>query len=119
MPRPVSHSGMRPSGAPAREDPQTATRKETAMSEQLDGAAPTVLGTPDAVYQEIDRVSERAGGAWELPAGYEGSVGRTMFDMPASKDGTLTVLLPKENIDTLPSQALVRIESLADARTYL
>lgn len=89
------------------------------MSEQSDAAAPNVLGTPDAVYQEIDRVSERAGGAWELPAGYEGSIGRTMFDMPASKDGTLTVLLPKENIDSLPSQALVRIESLADRRTYL
>jgi hypothetical protein len=89
------------------------------MSEQSNVATSNVLGTPDAVYQEIDRVSERAGGAWELPAGYEGSVGRTMFDMPASKDGTLTVLLPKENIDTLPSQALVRIESLADKRTYL
>jgi hypothetical protein len=89
------------------------------MSEQSDAADPSVLGTPDAVYKEIDRVSERAGGAWELPAGYEGSVGRTMFDMSSSKDGTLTVLLPKENIDTLPSQALVRIESLADKRTYL
>jgi DNA helicase HerA-like ATPase len=90
------------------------------MSEQTTGATPAaVLGTPDAVYQEIDAVSVRAGGAWELPAGYEGSVGRTMFDTPASKDGTLTVLLPKENIDTLPSQALVRIESLADVRTYL
>src|SRR5687767_2553891 len=89
------------------------------MSEQPDAAAPSVLGTPEAVYKEIDSASERAGGAWELPPGYEGSVGRTMFDTPASHDGTLTVLLPKENIDRLPSQALVRIESLADRRTYL
>ena len=58
-----------------------------------------VMGTPESAYQEIDAVSERAGGAWELPLGYEGSVGRTMFDTPASHDGTLTVLLPKENID--------------------
>ena len=78
-----------------------------------------VMGTPESAYQEIDAVSERAGGAWELPLGYEGSVGRTMFDTPASHDGTLTVLLPKENIDRLPSQALVRIESLTDKRTYL
>jgi DNA helicase HerA-like ATPase len=90
------------------------------MSEETNAPKPsTVLGTPDAAYQEIDNVSLRAGGAWELPAGYEGSVGRTMFDTPASKDGTLTVLLPKDNLDTLPSQALIRIESLADARTYL
>src|SRR5438094_749821 len=83
------------------------------------GMPPSVLSTPEKVFEEIDAVSSRAGGAWELPAAYAGSVGRTMFDTPASKDGTLTVLLPKEGIDTLPSQALVRIESLADARTYL
>jgi DNA helicase HerA-like ATPase len=77
------------------------------------------VGTPEAAFQEIDRVSEQAGGAFELPPGYEGSLGRTMFDTPASRDGTLTVLLPKENIDTLPSQALVRIESRTDGRTYL
>ena len=90
------------------------------MSEQTRSATPSaVLSTPEAAFREIDGVSVQAGGAWELPPGYEGSVGRTMFDTPGSRDGTLTVLLPKENIDTLPSQALVRIESLTDGRTYL
>jgi hypothetical protein len=78
-----------------------------------------VVATPEEAFQAIDAVSEDAGGPWIPPAGYEGSVGRTMFDAPTSKDGTVTVLLPKENIDQLPSQALVRIESLTDQRTYL
>ncbi|MBI1884772.1 MAG: ATP-binding protein [Chloroflexi bacterium] len=42
-----------------------------------------------------------------------------MFDTPASADGTVTVLLPKENIGALPSQSLVRIKSVGDGRSYL
>lgn len=42
-----------------------------------------------------------------------------MFDLPSSKDGTVSVLMPAANINVLPSQALVRIESLPDKRTYL
>jgi len=49
----------------------------------------------------------------------DGRIGATMFDLPNSEDGTVTVLLPKENVDQLPSQALVRIESKLDNRTYL
>lgn len=49
----------------------------------------------------------------------DGRIGATMFDLPNSEDGTVTVLLPKENVDFLPSQALVRIESKLDGRTYL
>lgn len=48
----------------------------------------------------------------------EGSIGSTMFDLPNSEDGTLTVLLPKENLQLAPSQALLRIKSL-DERSYL
>jgi DNA helicase HerA-like ATPase len=78
-----------------------------------------VLETPDEVFQAIKQDSDAAGGEWKPPAGYEGSVGTTMFDLPNSKDGTLTVLLPKANLDSLSSEALVRIESLADGRVYL
>lgn len=78
-----------------------------------------VLETPVEAFQAINAESERAGGAWAPPPGYEGSIGRTMFDTSASKDGTVTVLLPPENIDKLPSQALVRIDSPSDSRTYL
>ena len=78
-----------------------------------------VLAPPPDAFEAIDQASEEAGGAWKPPAGYEGSIGSTMFDMPSSKDGTVTVLMPKDNIDTLPGQALVRVKSLADGRTYL
>jgi DNA helicase HerA-like ATPase len=78
-----------------------------------------VLATPEEAFQAIDRDSSRAGGPWQPRAGYEGSIGSTMFDTPASRDGTVTVLLPPASIDALPSQALVRIESVSDGRTYL
>lgn len=78
-----------------------------------------ILEPPEEAFEAIDRDGEKAGGEWNGPPGHEGSIGSTMFDMPSSKDGTVTVLLPKENIDELPSQALVRIESLNDDRTYL
>ena len=78
-----------------------------------------VMDVPQEAFQAIDGDSVEAGGAYTPPSGYEGSVGRTMFDTPASKDGTLTVLLPPDNIDVFPSQALVRIKSLADSRVYM
>ena len=78
-----------------------------------------VLAVPDEAFQAIDAASAEAGGPWKPPPGHDGSIGSTMFDMPTSKDGTVTILLPRENIDAFPSQALVRIESLADKRTYL
>src|ERR1043166_8873945 len=79
----------------------------------------TIVATPEAAFQAIDAASQEAGGQWTEPAGYEGSVGRTMFDAPISQDGTVTILVPRKNIDLLPSQALVRIESRTDGRTYL
>src|SRR5665811_33623 len=47
-----------------------------------------------------------------------GSIGATMFDLPNSEDGALTVLLSQENLHALPSQALVRIKS-RDGRGYI
>ena len=78
-----------------------------------------IMEIPQEALQAIDEDSIDAGGAYTPLPGCEGSVGRTMFDMPTSKDGTLTVLLPPENIDVFPSQALMRIESLADSRVYM
>ena len=48
-----------------------------------------------------------------------GVVGRTMFDSGQSEDGSLTVLLPKDEIVRVPTQALVRIRSEQDGRSYL
>lgn len=47
------------------------------------------------------------------------AVGRTLFDLPGSTDLTVTVVVPKERVRDVPSQALVRIESRGDKRTYL
>lgn len=89
------------------------------MKEVKTDPADYILSTPEEAFKAIDEDSGRAGGPYTPPAGYEGSIGRTMFDTPSSKDGTVTVLMPNENIDALPSQALVRIESITDRRTYL
>jgi DNA helicase HerA-like ATPase len=46
-------------------------------------------------------------------------VGRTMFDSGQSEDGSVTVLLPKDQIAKVPTQALLRIRSEQDGRSYL
>jgi predicted house-cleaning noncanonical NTP pyrophosphatase (MazG superfamily) len=83
------------------------------------GSDDGILDTPNEAFQAIDRDSKASGGASAEPWATDGSIGRTMFDTPSSEDGTVTVLLPKQNIDVLSSQALVRIESRLDSRTYL
>jgi DNA helicase HerA-like ATPase len=42
-----------------------------------------------------------------------------MFDLPGSEDNTVTVLLARDRLDRVPSQALVRIRSRGDGRSYL
>jgi uncharacterized protein len=56
---------------------------------------------------------------FEEPPEYVGSVGRTMFDTPGAQDGTVTVLLPREEMAKVPLQSLVRIKSVGDRRSYL
>lgn len=65
-----------------------------------------------------------AGGEWQEDEESRGSVGFTMYDAPTSKDNTVTVLLPADQIGRAPSQSLVRIKSKAkerggDGRQYL
>lgn len=85
------------------------------------GPAPaddTFVALPSEVFATIDADAEQAGGTWEEPAEYQGSVGRTMFDTPSSEDNTITVLLPRESMERVPAQSLVRINS-QDKRSYL
>jgi len=79
------------------------------------------LALPQEVLEQISQESIRAGGEWSEPPEYDGAVGRTMFDLPSSEDNTVTVLLPKEDIQKAPSQSLVRIKSVdeSDNRRYL
>lgn len=78
-----------------------------------------VMDVPAEALDAIEEDSNLAGGAWRAPENYEGSIATSMFDMPNSKDGTVTILLQQSNIDSLSNQALVRIESKGDSRTYL
>ena len=60
-----------------------------------------------------------AGGAMPLDPELANAVGCTMFDLPGSEDLALTVLLSNANLQRVPAQALVRIKSRNDGRSYL
>ncbi|MEN3334864.1 MAG: hypothetical protein V7641_4229 [Blastocatellia bacterium] len=73
---------------------------------------------------ELEEEIELAGGAWEENPEFESAVGRTLFDTPASKDNTVTVVVPKKKMGLIASQSLVRIGSLppesdGDGRKYI
>ncbi len=92
------------------------------QSEQMDEPIAEGDGfstVPPEAFERIDTDAKRAGGDWEEPAEYRGSIGRTMFDTPSSEDNSVTVLLPRESIELVPAQSLVRIHSLPDDRFYL
>lgn len=55
---------------------------------------------------------------YQEPEDARGAVGRTMFDMPGAQDGSVTVLLPRDTIQAVPIQSMVRIIS-EDGRHYL
>jgi len=59
-----------------------------------------------------------SGGEWEEGPEYEGAVGRTMFDLPNSKNNVVSVLLPRDMIGEVASQSLVTIKSIEDERLY-
>lgn len=79
---------------------------------------------PDDFRDLLDEEFDVAGGEWQEDEESRGSVGFTMYDTPASKDNTVTVLLPADQIGKTASQSLVRIKSKAkerggDGRQYL
>lgn len=78
----------------------------------------------DDFTTQLDEEVSLAGGEWQEGAEFTGAVGRTMFDTPASKDNTVTVLMPPDQTKKVPSQSLLRIKSRStdkggDGRQYL
>jgi len=63
-------------------------------------------------------VAEAGGPAEPRPEDAD-AVGRTLFDLPGSADLAVTVVVPKAKVRDVPLQALVRIASRADGRSYL
>lgn len=84
-----------------------------------DGGSATVMPVPEAALKAIDDQIAAGGGEFHEPEEYVGSIARTMFDTSSSDDGSVTTLMPPKDIDALPRQALVRIKSQGDGRTYL
>jgi hypothetical protein len=79
---------------------------------------------PDTFQSVLENEIKQVGEEFEPGPEFEGSVGRTMFDTPASKDNTVTVLLPSDHLGRVPAQSLVRIKSRpkakgGDGRHYL
>ncbi len=74
---------------------------------------------PQEMFEQLEQDSAQVGSEWSEPPEYKGAIGRTMFDLPNSEDNTVTVLLPNDDVHAAPSQALVRIHSVTDKRTYL
>ena len=68
----------------------------------------------------LDNEIKLAGGEFIPPPEFAGSVGVTMFDSPSSKDNLITVLVSKQNLSALPSQAIVQIGHVkhGDGRVY-
>ncbi len=90
-----------------------------------DGESKTVASRmPESFLDKLDEEFDLAGGEWQEDEAFIGAIGRTMYDLPTSKDNTVTVLLSAENIGKLPSQSLVRIKSRSkdrggDGRQYI
>jgi hypothetical protein len=83
------------------------------------GADGAIQNFPTAARSRIDAEVAAVGGMWEADEDEEGAIGRTMFDSPQSEDNSVTVLLPNDHLQALPSQALARIVSKPDLREYL
>src|SRR5947207_2063711 len=74
---------------------------------------------PDDLLRQADEHIALAGGELAPEPDRAGAIGATMFDLPGSEDNSVTVLLPRQQAQKAPSQALVRIISRGDGRRYL
>src|SRR5687767_8213664 len=77
----------------------------------------TVLPVPTDTLLNFAAVADAVGGAYSPRPGTEGAVAYTHFDTSSSEDNAITILLTKDHMDRLPSQTLVRINSLNDDNT--
>ena len=78
-----------------------------------------VMDVPKETLDAIEEDSIAAGGEWQVPEEFAGSVGTTMFDMPNSKDGTVTVLLPQSNIEEFEDEEAKRMVREYDPKQEL
>jgi len=99
----------------------TLAKNNPPQESDLDGI---VLPMSDEFGEALSQEFDNAGGEFDEGPEFEGAIGRTMYDTPTSKDNTVTVLLPADNIPNVPAQSLVRIKSRpinkgGDGKQYL
>lgn len=66
-------------------------------------------GEKQNLMMDLEHDIKMAGGEFSPPPAFNGSVGVTMFDLSNSKDNLVTVVVPKDQLASLPSQTLVKI----------
>ncbi|MCD9186648.1 MAG: ATP-binding protein [Pyrinomonadaceae bacterium] len=98
--------------------------EKNSENEKLNSISTALIEDSENGFDLLDDEIELAGGEWEEPEDAQDSIGRVMYDTPAAKDNTVTVLLPSDKISEVPSQSLVRIkckspEDGGDGRCYL
>src|SRR5438128_2473060 len=76
--------------------PRSVRRREQGPTTAL--AAAAVLAPPSNLLQRVNAEVDKAGGELKEDPEGVGSIGRTMFDLTRSDDETVTVVLPRENI---------------------
>lgn len=74
---------------------------------------------PEDLLAQVRADGDKLDGAAAVEPLPADAIGVTMFDLPASEDGTVTVLLPQQHAQHAPSQGLLRIRSRGDGRSYL
>jgi len=112
----MSESNGQLRAGPARDD---GTRTGAAEPGTVDGGVFLPRRPPALAFEDMEGIARENGGEFRLPKQYEGSFGRTLFDTPQSQDGQVTVVLPRDKIDDVTTQALVRIVSYPDGRAYV
>jgi len=70
-----------------------------------------VNAVPKGTLAILEEDADLVGGEYQIPEDEINAIGRTMFDLPNSKDNHVIVLTSPDNIEHIPSQALLQIDS--------
>ncbi|NVJ14404.1 DUF853 family protein [Myxococcus sp. AM010] len=136
--RPGNGSGKVPLASTASSPNPGAARPSVGMSGQpratpgqaapaMNGRAPIPAPASDGAFQQtpaetlqaLDALKQQVKANAQLDPELETAVGFTHFDVSASQDNLITVLLTREDLHQLASQTLVRVKSREDQRAYL
>jgi DNA helicase HerA-like ATPase len=93
-------------------------RKPVYETAEIGNGQGRLFDPPGDLLERLDADVAASGGEMAPDPDAIGAIGVTMFDLPGSEDNSVTVLLPRENVQKAPSQALLRMKS-RDGRRYV